>query len=290
MLMHVILSVLQYFLKTHKANKHGIYSMDTPVTCGSNTGNGGGAVSVPSSMPSSGAYPTTPTPTSAAAAAAAFFPAGLTSNASSAAALQMQHLLQQATTGSQVMSDGGLTAVALAARAGGMINLESYCEICQKEFCNKYFLKVSVALYLLIELSKLTMRISILCARRNTSKRFTASTKARTRRLATIARHRARRVRPSRRPAARRAWSWCARSASKSSAACCSCKRTSSPSMACRRRRRCKACSLVNNCSKQWPHFKPKRQVTSAVVSCRHRRWVSWATRCSRRRSCARWE
>lgn len=122
----------KYFLKTHKANKHGIYSMETPTSTAAATNMSGNTMSVPSSA----AFPTSHTPTSAAAAAAAFFPAGLSNQSSQAAALQMQHLLQQATTGSQIMGDGGLTAVALAARAGaGMVNLESYCEICQKEFC-----------------------------------------------------------------------------------------------------------------------------------------------------------
>lgn len=101
----------KYFLKTHKANKHGIYSMDTLV---GNPGYGG-----------------------------AFFPSGLTNNSSNqsaaaaAAAIQMQHLLQSS-AGLPPTSEG---LVASTQVRSGIINMESYCEICQKEFCNKYFLK-----------------------------------------------------------------------------------------------------------------------------------------------------
>ncbi|KAI1280520.1 hypothetical protein HDE_13494 [Halotydeus destructor] len=76
----------KYFLKTHKANKHGIYTMDTPVTNSGSNSNGG-----------HNGYATTPT--SIAAAAASFFPAGLTgghglnANQPNSATQQIQQLL-----------------------------------------------------------------------------------------------------------------------------------------------------------------------------------------------------
>ncbi|CAN8010461.1 unnamed protein product [Ixodes pacificus] len=80
----------KYFLKTHKANKHGIYSVESLV---------------------SSPY------------APGFFSPGLSSP------LPMHPMLQAP------MSDPSLGA------RQGIINMESFCEICQKEFCNKYFLK-----------------------------------------------------------------------------------------------------------------------------------------------------
>ncbi|KAK8774750.1 hypothetical protein V5799_010718 [Amblyomma americanum] len=80
----------KYFLKTHKANKHGIYSVESLV---------------------SSPY------------APGFFPPGLSGSPS------MQLMLQ-----------GPMSDPSMAGRQG-IINMESFCEICQKEFCNKYFLK-----------------------------------------------------------------------------------------------------------------------------------------------------
>ncbi|XP_075731674.1 uncharacterized protein LOC142774701 [Rhipicephalus microplus] len=80
----------KYFLKTHKANKHGIYSVESLV---------------------SSPY------------APGFFPPGLSG------APSMQLMLQ-----------GPMSDPSMAGRQG-IINMESFCEICQKEFCNKYFLK-----------------------------------------------------------------------------------------------------------------------------------------------------
>lgn len=79
----------KYFLKTHKANKHGIYSMES-------------IVNSPYGSP--------------------FLSPGLSSP------IPLPHLLQSPP------SDP------LPPRTG-VINMESYCDICQKEFCNKYFLK-----------------------------------------------------------------------------------------------------------------------------------------------------
>lgn len=79
----------KYFLKTHKANKHGIYSVESIVS----TPYGGPFLSPSLNSP-----------------------------------IPLPHMLQTS-TGEQLPSRTGL------------FNMESYCEICQKEFCNKYFLK-----------------------------------------------------------------------------------------------------------------------------------------------------
>lgn len=80
----------KYFLKTHKANKHGIYSVESLVSS-----------------------PYGPS----------FFSPSLSNT------LSMHQMLQNP------MSDPSM------APRQGIINMESFCEICQKEFCNKYFLK-----------------------------------------------------------------------------------------------------------------------------------------------------
>ncbi|XP_054706131.1 uncharacterized protein LOC129216019 [Uloborus diversus] len=79
----------KYFLKTHKANKHGIYSVESIVS----SPYGGPFLSPSMNSP-----------------------------------IPLPHLLQTPTSES------------LPSRTG-LVNIESYCEICQKEFCNKYFLK-----------------------------------------------------------------------------------------------------------------------------------------------------
>lgn len=98
----------KYFLKTHKANKHGIYCQDTPTS------------SVPGSFSSS---------------ASPYFTSSLTSSAA-----QMHQMLQQASVAG-TSEAAQVAAAAMVARGLGMVNLESFCEICQKEFCNKYFLR-----------------------------------------------------------------------------------------------------------------------------------------------------
>lgn len=103
----------KYFLKTHKANKHGIYCQDTP------TSSGPGSSSFPSSAP----------------------PPYFTSSLSSSAAAQMHQMFQQASAASGTSEAAQVAAAAMVARGLGMVNLESFCEICQKEFCNKYFLR-----------------------------------------------------------------------------------------------------------------------------------------------------
>ncbi|XP_054162537.1 uncharacterized protein LOC128960471 isoform X2 [Oppia nitens] len=97
--------------QTHKANKHGIYSMDTLVGP-----QGYGQPFFTNTLSNS---------------------SGQSSTAAATAAMQMQQLLQ---------SSAGITPTSEALVVttpvrSNVINLESYCEICQKEFCNKYFLK-----------------------------------------------------------------------------------------------------------------------------------------------------
>lgn len=79
----------KYFLKTHKANKHGIYSVES-------------IVSSPYGAPYLSPSMNSPIP--------------------------LPHMLPTPT--SEPMPS-----------RPGLLNMESYCEICQKEFCNKYFLK-----------------------------------------------------------------------------------------------------------------------------------------------------
>lgn len=102
----------KYFLKTHKANKHGIYCQDTPT----------------SGPPGSSSF------TSSA-------PTYFTSSLSSSAAAQMHQMLQHASGSAGTSEAAQVAAAAMVARGLGMVNLESFCEICQKEFCNKYFLR-----------------------------------------------------------------------------------------------------------------------------------------------------
>lgn len=112
----------KYFLKTHKANKHGIYSMDI--------------VGTPP-YPGGAFFPT-------AISQAATINSNNQQAVAAAAAMQMQQLLQQS-AGSSPMNpnpDGSITTMSTGMTIKpGMINIESFCEICQKEFCNKYFLK-----------------------------------------------------------------------------------------------------------------------------------------------------
>ena len=120
----------KYFLKTHKANKHRIFSVE-----------GSGIVPLSTS--------TSAVAVTAAAAAATFFssnvsPAtsGNSSNSAATAALQMQHLLHHVNVSSSSEAATQAAALALAAsRSNAVTNMESYCDICQKRFCNKYFLR-----------------------------------------------------------------------------------------------------------------------------------------------------
>jgi hypothetical protein len=149
----------KYFLKTHKANKHGIYTGDTPTSSScpvSSSGSGNTSSNnnnhitnnSVSSGPNSIASPGPPAASTgnsgtglqaqaavsaAAAAASAFFPAGLVSQSPTDVQQQQQLIQQQLQQHNQNMSGTRIT--------GPPVNPESFCEICQKAFCNKYFLK-----------------------------------------------------------------------------------------------------------------------------------------------------
>jgi len=129
----------KYFLKTHKANKHGIYTDGVPPptssTSSSSSSSTPSVTTISGSGSGGGGGQFNPSAVSAAAAAAsAFFPAGLNSssigNQGAVPDGPLQQLHQQQ------------LAASMAARIMGTVsNPESWCEICQKEFCNKYFLK-----------------------------------------------------------------------------------------------------------------------------------------------------
>ncbi|XP_015794986.1 uncharacterized protein LOC107371420 isoform X2 [Tetranychus urticae] len=150
----------KYFLKTHKANKHGIYTSDTiPSSSGPGTTTGSSTSTSGSGNAAQAAAVAVAFNTAAAYFQSTGMPTG-SAQAQAAAAMQMQQLLQQASANSASGSNGPGTSgngsnpttpnidtsnaaamVALASRTVGMINMESYCDICQKQFCNKYFLK-----------------------------------------------------------------------------------------------------------------------------------------------------
>ncbi|ROT75884.1 Zinc finger protein [Penaeus vannamei] len=124
----------KYFLKTHKANKHGIYS---PETSSSPTGIPsshstplGPSVSMASSMTS----PLGPSLATGGFAGSPYAGAFITTNMN---ALPLRPLLPSQLSVNKPSSKDSSTSN----KTGGVINLEAYCELCQKEFCNKYFLK-----------------------------------------------------------------------------------------------------------------------------------------------------
>ncbi|XP_066973553.1 uncharacterized protein [Macrobrachium rosenbergii] len=122
----------KYFLKTHKANKHGIYSPEvssspTGIPSGHSTPLG---PTVPLTSPlgpsiSAGNIPGSPY-------AGAFITANMNT-------LPLRPLLPTQHSANKMMSANKDSSA--SNKTGGVINLEAYCELCQKEFCNKYFLK-----------------------------------------------------------------------------------------------------------------------------------------------------
>lgn len=124
----------KYFLKTHKANKHGIYS---PEVSSSPTGMMSGHTtplgpSVPLASPRG---PTLGSGALGSPYAGAFIAASMNS-------LPLRPLLPTQLGATKPMPLGKTEASSSSSsKTGGIINLEAYCELCQKEFCNKYFLK-----------------------------------------------------------------------------------------------------------------------------------------------------
>lgn len=138
----------KYFLKTHKANKHGIYTPET-----GNERNSGPDMRSMSSIGNSNNSPLMP-PTSS----------GLNSIMSQSIVNNNNNNNGNGLNTSSKASPNGSEHNPFVSSAQGspnpgsmvsgfagvpmrlnlnmnMINLDSYCEICQKEFCNKYFLK-----------------------------------------------------------------------------------------------------------------------------------------------------
>ncbi|KAK2710517.1 uncharacterized protein LOC136025686 [Artemia franciscana] len=124
----------KYFLKTHKANKHGIYSETTPSSQGSqqsSTYQNGFQQIPPQAIDSR---------------------VNITSQEASpkqpylkplnGPELQLNESKVQVNISNSVFSPAssqGLLSSLM--KPGTIINPDAYCELCQKEFCNKYFLK-----------------------------------------------------------------------------------------------------------------------------------------------------
>lgn len=148
----------KYFLKTHKANKHGVYSeLPSSASLSSNQILAAAISSSPSTSSFLGMNPlgsssTTnplsqcvpqqqPIPTSAAsppsssATAAAALLKSVSSSTSAATAAESSFTAAFSTgSGEKPGSNSSSTTASQLQR-------ESFCELCQKEFCNKYFLK-----------------------------------------------------------------------------------------------------------------------------------------------------
>ncbi|KAG7154111.1 uncharacterized protein LOC121856675 [Homarus americanus] len=129
----------KYFLKTHKANKHGIYSPEfssspTNMTTGHTTPLGPSVPLASPLGPSLGSGGLVGSPY-----AGAFIAATMNS-------LPLRPPLLPTHPGASKpipmpKTEPGSSSSSSNSKAGGVINLEAYCELCQKEFCNKYFLK-----------------------------------------------------------------------------------------------------------------------------------------------------
>ncbi|XP_045608461.2 uncharacterized protein [Procambarus clarkii] len=138
----------KYFLKTHKANKHGIYS---PEFSSSPTGLASGH-STPLGPSVSLASPMGPSVPLASPMGPSFSAGGLVGSPYAGAfiAATMSNfplrppLLSTPASVSKPMpmvKTEPSSSSSNNSKPGGVINLEAYCELCQKEFCNKYFLK-----------------------------------------------------------------------------------------------------------------------------------------------------
>ncbi|KAH9423455.1 hypothetical protein DERP_003734, partial [Dermatophagoides pteronyssinus] len=153
----------KYFLKTHKANKHNIY---TPETTNNNNPSGSSSTNNNQNNPnqnqnsngSSNGQPQQQQP---------LFPLPATSKSNSSAMISTTTTTTTTTTStsttnqsmklSEHLNSGLLNGMhhhqshqhqlqpfqppLRLSLNMNMINLDSFCEICQKEFCNKYFLK-----------------------------------------------------------------------------------------------------------------------------------------------------
>ena len=159
----------KYFLKTHKANKHGIYEADDSDSTSGSGSHGNGGSAVPAVVP--------PVSVGTASVGGVIFPgesgkAGVFDGAPSSSSfsvvssalpnmLPVQQTGQDSVVAKAIViepkvSEGTGAAIVTSASpptpskssttgsTGGKTvppDMEDYCEICQKHFCNKYYLK-----------------------------------------------------------------------------------------------------------------------------------------------------
>ena len=123
----------KYFLKTHKANKHGIYTEGgPPVSQNSSSTSGGHSMTTTSTSTTTNSNTSSP------------FYLSATSSAISSHTSTNPTVNKLLSTSPPLMSGAGVAPFTPPMRLNlnmNVINLDSYCEFCQKEFCNKYFLK-----------------------------------------------------------------------------------------------------------------------------------------------------
>lgn len=129
----------KYFLKTHKANKHGIYTDEPSCSPMPPTPPTPLGPSIPFSSNASLLAPLVHSPmTVTSIGGSPYAGAFLTAKLGNLAALRPPHPIQlpmnPKSQSSSSKSDSSISK-------SGVINLDAYCELCQKEFCNKYFLK-----------------------------------------------------------------------------------------------------------------------------------------------------
>ena len=139
----------KYFLKTHMANKHGIYD-GSPVPNGSSSVNG---TSQNGSLPSSMVPPLPlPVPTTSFAAASVHGatvsvshrktsppPTKVVTPPSSSLPMPLLSTPQQLPKPAEIKMSTTVTPTTPSKPPGP--DMEDYCEICQKHFCNKYYLR-----------------------------------------------------------------------------------------------------------------------------------------------------
>ncbi|CAG7733308.1 unnamed protein product [Allacma fusca] len=131
----------KYFLKTHKANKHGVYS-ETPTASSLPPSQVMAAAAAALSISSS---PSTPfLSTSASSLLVPSTQAPSASGQQLQPSTSMSFNLKSSAPDTSVLSKSlalSLEAKGSGSNSNGSGARESFCDLCQKEFCNKYFLK-----------------------------------------------------------------------------------------------------------------------------------------------------
>lgn len=123
----------KYFLKTHKANKHGVYSEVSPASITSNQ-----ILAAAISSPSSSSFLNI-SHGSASNPLAQCVPQAPTTASSSSSSIIKSGSSSAAESSFSANFPTGEKSSCLT--SSGSQQRESFCELCQKEFCNKYFLK-----------------------------------------------------------------------------------------------------------------------------------------------------